>query len=152
MRSFLSTVYSPEYFHFQGWQTYTSLRPFIQLPLTREKCRLWLIEYEYEQIKESSHSPGINGGVPRSHPWSPHRLRNEERSQAQDDDRACGSIFHLHGNDDVRYYGSVRAWWRQCLTDGGLVISPREYDRRAESFRKMLAMPPDAGTNTILIT
>jgi broad specificity phosphatase PhoE len=38
------------------------------------------------------------------------------------------------------------------LTDGGLVISPREYDRRAEGFRKMLAMPPDAGTNTILIT
>ena len=37
------------------------------------------------------------------------------------------------------------------LTDGG-VISPREYDRRAEGFRKMLAMPPDAGTNTILIT
>ena len=38
------------------------------------------------------------------------------------------------------------------LTDGGLVISPREYDRRAEGFRKMLAMPPNAGTNTILIT
>jgi broad specificity phosphatase PhoE len=38
------------------------------------------------------------------------------------------------------------------LTDGGLVIAPREYDRRAEGFRKMLAMPPDAGTNTILIT
>ena len=38
------------------------------------------------------------------------------------------------------------------LTDGGLVISPREYDRRAEGFRKMLAMPPDAATNTILIT
>jgi Protein of unknown function (DUF938) len=32
------------------------------------------------------------------------------------------------------------------------VISPREYDRRAEGFRKMLAMPPDAGTNTTLIT
>ena len=38
------------------------------------------------------------------------------------------------------------------LTDGGLVIAPREYDRRAEGFRKMLAMPPAAGTNTILIT
>ena len=38
------------------------------------------------------------------------------------------------------------------LTDGGLVISPREYDRRAEGFRKMLAIPPNAGTNTILIT
>jgi broad specificity phosphatase PhoE len=38
------------------------------------------------------------------------------------------------------------------LTDGGLVISPREYDRRAEGFRKMIAMPPNTGTNTILIT
>jgi broad specificity phosphatase PhoE len=38
------------------------------------------------------------------------------------------------------------------LTDGGLVISPREYDRRAEGFRKLLAMPPNTGTNTILIT
>ena len=33
------------------------------------------------------------------------------------------------------------------LTDGGLVISPREYDRRAEGFRKILAMPPNAGTS-----
>jgi len=50
----------------------------------------------------------------------------------------------LAGFDDV-----VKA---PDLTDGGLVISPREYDRRAERFRKMLAMPPDAGRNTILIT
>lgn len=38
------------------------------------------------------------------------------------------------------------------LTEGGLIMSPKEYDRRAEGFRKMLAMPPKAGTNTILIT
>jgi hypothetical protein len=38
------------------------------------------------------------------------------------------------------------------LTEGGLIMSPREYDRRTEGFRKMLAMPPKAGTNTILIT
>ena len=101
-------------FTFRAGERHTSLRPHAQLPLTREKCQLWwLIEYEHEQIKEISYSPGINGGVPRSHPWSPHRLRNEERSDAQDDDRACGSIFRLHGNDDVRYSGSVRAWWRQ---------------------------------------
>ena len=95
-------------------ERHTSLRPHAQLPLTREKCQpWWLIEYEYEQIKEISYSPGINGHVLRSHPWSQHRLRNEQRSHAQDDDRACGSIFRLHGNDDVRYSRSVRAWWRQ---------------------------------------
>ena len=38
------------------------------------------------------------------------------------------------------------------LTEGGLVVSPNENARRAEAFRKMLAMPPKAGTNTILIT
>ena len=37
-----------------------------------------------------------------------HRLRNRERSHAQDDDRACGSIFRLHGNDDVRYPAAFR--------------------------------------------
>jgi broad specificity phosphatase PhoE len=38
------------------------------------------------------------------------------------------------------------------LTEGGLVVSPNENARRAEAFRKMLATPPKAGTNTILIT
>jgi broad specificity phosphatase PhoE len=38
------------------------------------------------------------------------------------------------------------------LTGDGLVMSPKEYDRRTEGFRKMLAMPPKVGTNTILIT
>jgi broad specificity phosphatase PhoE len=38
------------------------------------------------------------------------------------------------------------------LTEGGLVVSPNENNRRAEAFRKMLATPPSAGTNTILIT
>jgi len=38
------------------------------------------------------------------------------------------------------------------LTEGGLVVSPNENNRRAEAFRKMLASAPKAGTNTILIT
>ena len=38
------------------------------------------------------------------------------------------------------------------LTEGGLVVSPDENNRRAEAFRKMLATVPKAGTNTILIT
>jgi len=38
------------------------------------------------------------------------------------------------------------------LTEGGLVVSPNENNRRAEALRKMLAVPPNAGTNTILIT
>jgi len=38
------------------------------------------------------------------------------------------------------------------LTEGGLVVSPRENNRRAEAFRKMLATAPQLGTNTILVT
>jgi broad specificity phosphatase PhoE len=38
------------------------------------------------------------------------------------------------------------------LTEGGLVVSPNENNRRAEAFRKMLAAAPNPGTNTLLIT
>ncbi len=38
------------------------------------------------------------------------------------------------------------------LTEGGLVVSPNENNRRAEAFRKMLAAAPQPGANTVLIT
>jgi phosphohistidine phosphatase SixA len=38
------------------------------------------------------------------------------------------------------------------LTEGGLVVSPNENNRRADAFRKMIATPPKAHTVTILIT
>lgn len=38
------------------------------------------------------------------------------------------------------------------LTEGGLVVSPNENNRRSEAFRKLLGTAPAAGTNTILIT
>jgi len=38
------------------------------------------------------------------------------------------------------------------ITEGGLVVSPNENSRRIEAFRRMLATPPQSGTNTILIT
>ena len=38
------------------------------------------------------------------------------------------------------------------LTEGGLIVSPNENNRRAEAFRQMLAAAPQPGTNTILIT
>jgi phosphohistidine phosphatase SixA len=38
------------------------------------------------------------------------------------------------------------------LTEGGLVVTPDENNRRAEAFRKMLAQAPDKGKNNILIT
>jgi broad specificity phosphatase PhoE len=38
------------------------------------------------------------------------------------------------------------------ITEGGLVVSPNENNRRNAALRKMLATAPRAGTNTILIT
>ena len=38
------------------------------------------------------------------------------------------------------------------LTEGGLIVTPNENNRRAEAFRKMLAVAPTDHTNTILIT
>jgi phosphohistidine phosphatase SixA len=38
------------------------------------------------------------------------------------------------------------------LTEGGLVVSPDENNRRADAFRKMLAQTPDAGKNNVIIT
>jgi phosphohistidine phosphatase SixA len=38
------------------------------------------------------------------------------------------------------------------LTEGGLVVSPNENNRRIEAFHKLLAASPSSGTNTILIT
>jgi len=38
------------------------------------------------------------------------------------------------------------------LTEGGLIVSPNENNRRAAAFRKMLAVAPKDHTNTILIT
>jgi phosphohistidine phosphatase SixA len=38
------------------------------------------------------------------------------------------------------------------LTEGGLVVTPNEGNRRIEAFHKMLGTVPMAGTNTVLIT
>jgi len=38
------------------------------------------------------------------------------------------------------------------LTEGGLVVSPNENNRRAQALRKLLAAAPKPGTNTVLIT
>ena len=38
------------------------------------------------------------------------------------------------------------------LTEGGLVVSPNENNRRNAAFLKMLATPPKPGTDTVLVT
>jgi len=38
------------------------------------------------------------------------------------------------------------------FTEGGLVVTPIENDRRAEALRKMAATPPENGQNTLVVT
>jgi broad specificity phosphatase PhoE len=38
------------------------------------------------------------------------------------------------------------------LTEGGLVVTPIENDRRTEALRKLAATPPMTGTNTLIVT
>jgi broad specificity phosphatase PhoE len=38
------------------------------------------------------------------------------------------------------------------LTEGGLVVSPNENNRRAVAFRKLVSSPPAAGSNTVIVT
>jgi hypothetical protein len=36
------------------------------------------------------------------------------------------------------------------VTEGGLVVSPNENNRRAQAFRAMMVTAPDPGTNTLI--
>jgi broad specificity phosphatase PhoE len=38
------------------------------------------------------------------------------------------------------------------VTEGGLVVTPIENDRRAEALKKMTGMMPEAGKNTLIVT
>jgi phosphohistidine phosphatase SixA len=38
------------------------------------------------------------------------------------------------------------------ITEGGLVVTPIENDRRAEAFRKMVGTMPEAGKNTLIVS
>jgi phosphohistidine phosphatase SixA len=38
------------------------------------------------------------------------------------------------------------------LTEGGLIVTPNENNRRSEAFRKMLTVAPTDRTNTVLVT
>jgi hypothetical protein len=38
------------------------------------------------------------------------------------------------------------------LTEGGLVVSPNENNRRAQALRRLAATAPPAGTNVVLVT
>jgi len=51
-----------------------------------------------------------------------------------------------------RLVGGVDVKSTDDVTEGGLVVTPIENDRRAEALRKLAATPPPAGKNTLIVT
>ena len=47
-------------------------------------------------------------------------------------------------------FGEVKA--TADVTEGGLVVTPIENNRRAEAFRKLVSEMPAAGTNTVIVS
>ncbi|CAH1905983.1 Histidine phosphatase family protein [Candidatus Nitrotoga sp. HW29] len=51
-----------------------------------------------------------------------------------------------------RLIGGTEAASSLDITEGGLIVTPIENDRRAEALRKMTATSPEHGKNTLLVT
>jgi len=51
-----------------------------------------------------------------------------------------------------RLIGGIEVTPSLDFTEGGLVVTPIENDRRAEALRKMAATPPENGQNTLVVT
>jgi len=90
------------------------------------------------------------------------QLNDKGRAEA----RALGEVFKSAGVPIGRSYSSrfVRAVETARLitgkepvttpdiTEGGLVVSPNENNRRTRALREMAATTPEAGTNTLIVT
>lgn len=86
--------------------------------------------------------------------------------QGRADARAVGEAFRKAGIpigkayssrfqravETARLIGGKEPQATLDVTEGGLVVSPNENTRRAQAFRALAAMPPDPGTNTLIVT
>jgi broad specificity phosphatase PhoE len=54
--------------------------------------------------------------------------------------------------ETARMVGGAEVTTLLDITEGGLVVSPIENDRRAEAMRKLAAAAPDAGRNTLIVS
>ena len=89
-------------------------------------------------------------------------LNDKGRGQA----KAVGEVFKAAGVpigkayssrfqravDTARLIGGKEPHALLDVTEGGLVVSPKENNRRAQAFRTLASTPPDAGTNTLIVT
>jgi len=54
--------------------------------------------------------------------------------------------------ETARLVGGKEATATNDLTEGGLVVTPDENTRRAQALRALIAVAPEAGTNTLIVT
>ena len=65
--------------------------------------------------------------------------------------KSYSSQFH-RAVETSRLIGGKEPNTTPDVSEGGLVVSPNENNRRTQALRAMLAAPPDAGTNTLIVT
>ena len=82
------------------------------------------------------------------------------------DAKAVGDAFHRAGVpvgksyssrfqraiETARLIGGKEPETTLDISEGGLVVSPNENNRRAEALRALVATAPDSGTNTLIVT
>lgn len=65
--------------------------------------------------------------------------------------KSYSSQFH-RAVETARMIGGKEPNATPDVTEGGLVVSPNENNRRARAFRSLVAAAPDSGTNTLIVT
>jgi len=82
------------------------------------------------------------------------------------DAKAVGEVFKANGIpigksyssrferavETARLIGGKEPQATLDATEGGLVVSPNENNRRTQALRALVAVPPDPGTNTLIVT
>ena len=54
--------------------------------------------------------------------------------------------------ETARLIGGKEPLTTNDVTEGGLVVSPHENNRRAQALRALIGAAPDAGTNALIVT
>ena len=65
--------------------------------------------------------------------------------------KSYSSHFH-RAVETARLIGGKDPSTTPDISEGGLVVSPNENNRRAQAFRALLGAMPDSGTNTLIVT
>src|SRR2546426_2750250 len=101
-------------------------------------------------------------------PLNPGNIANQRQlnDKGRADAKAVGEAFKAAGIpigksyssrfqravETARLIGGKEPQTTLDITEGGLVVSPNENNRRTQALRALVATPPDPGTNTLVVT